>query len=199
VAYRAEIEIAVKGAQELNRFKSKLEQTSELVKNVNGFLETFGQGLPRNINNLNRALASAASNFNEVALETSEAKVAAVDYLNATRNLNAGLRERAQLLAEVAENERKARLASAGIRERTQFPDPIGPSAASTFGADQSLVGQSSAVGGRVARLRAVQEDDIKLQEALLALNRKTAEEKNKQVDAQEALVRLFLLVYCFD
>ena len=42
----------------------------------------------------------------------------------------------------------------------------------------------------RVARLSAIQADDIKLQEALLALNRKTAQEKNKQVDAQEALVR---------
>jgi len=131
VAYRAEIEIAVKGAQELNRFKSKLEQTSKVVENLNGFLETFGQGLPRNINNLNQALASAASNFNKVALGTSEAKLAAVDYLNATRNLNAGLRERAQLLVEVADNERKAKLASAGIRETTQYPGPIGPGAAS--------------------------------------------------------------------
>ena len=131
MAYRAEIEIAVKGAQELNRFKSKLEQTSKVVENLNGFLETFGQGLPRNINNLNQALASAASNFNKVALGTSEAKLAAVDYLNATRNLNAGLRERAQLLVEVAENERKAKLASAGISERTQYPGPIGPGAAS--------------------------------------------------------------------
>ena len=131
LVYNYEIEIAVKGAQELNRFKSKLEQTSKVVENLNGFLETFGQGLPRNINNLNQALASAASNFNKVALGTSEAKLAAVDYLNATKNLNAGLRERAQLLVEVADNERKAKLASAGIRETTQYPGPIGPGAAS--------------------------------------------------------------------
>ena len=131
MAYRAEIEIAVKGAQELNRFKQKLEQTSKVVDNLNVVLEVFGQGLPRNINNLNQALASAASNFNKVALGTSEAKLAAVDYLNATKNLNAGLRERAQLLVEVADNERKAKLASAGIRETTQYPGPIGPGAAS--------------------------------------------------------------------
>lgn len=131
MAYRAEIEIAVKGAQELNRFKQKLEQTSKVVDNLNVVLEVFGQGLPRNINNLNQALASAASNFNKVALETDEARLAAVDYLNATRNLNAGLQERARLLVEVAENERKAKLASAGIRETTQYPGPIGPGAAS--------------------------------------------------------------------
>lgn len=131
MAYRAEIEIAVKGAQELNRFKQKLEQTSKVVDNLNVVLEVFGQGLPRNINNLNQALASAASNFNKVALGTDEARLAAVDYLNATRNLNAGLQERARLLVEVAENERKAKLASAGIRETTQYPGPIGPGPAS--------------------------------------------------------------------
>jgi hypothetical protein len=52
------------------------------------------------------------------------------------------------------------------------------------------LVGQSSEVGGRVARLKAVQDDELKLQQALFALNKKTAQEKAKQVDAQEALVR---------
>lgn len=52
------------------------------------------------------------------------------------------------------------------------------------------LVGQSSEVGGRVARLKAVQDDSIKLEQALFALSKKTAEEKFKQVDAQEALVR---------
>jgi len=221
VAYRAEIEIAVKGASQLSSFQGKLDSTALAVDQLNKFLKNFSdnaEGISRSVSNLNRQLGKAAQSFNDVALGTEEATVAAVDYLTATRNLNAGLRERAQLLAEVAENERKARLASAGIRERTQFPGPIGPGAASstalfsplparsarttqylspifpgaasTFGTDQSLVGQSSAVGGRVARLRAVQEDDIKLQEALLALNRKTAQEKNKQVDAQEALVR---------
>jgi hypothetical protein len=221
VAYRAEIEIAIKGASQLSSFQGKLDSTALAVDQLNKFLENFSdnaEGIPRSVSNLNRQLREAAQSFNGVALETKEATVAAVDYLTATRNLNAGLRERAQLLAEVAENERKAKLASAGIRERTQFPGPIGPGAASstalssplparsarttqylspifpgaasTFGTDQSLVGQSSEVGGRLARLRAIQTDDIKLQEALLALNRKTAQEKAKQVDAQEALVR---------
>ena len=193
MAYRAEIEIAVKGASQLSSFKGRLDSTALAVNQLNKFLKNFSdnaEGIPRSLSNLNRQLGKAAQSFNDVALGTKEATVAAVDYLTATRNLNAGLRERAQLLAEVTENERKARLASAGIKERTQYPIPIGLGAASTFGTDQSLVGQSSAVGGRVARLSAIQADDIKLQEALLALNRKTAQEKNKQVDAQEALVR---------
>ena len=178
MAYRAEIEIAIKGASQLSSFQGKLDSTALAVDQLNKFLKNFSdnaEGIPRSVSNLNRQLREAAQSFNGVALETKEATVAAVDYLTATRNLNAGLRERAQLLTEVAENERKAKLASAGIRERTQFPGPIGPGAASstalssplparsarttqylspifpgaasTFGTDQSLVGQSSEVG----------------------------------------------------
>jgi hypothetical protein len=221
VAYRAEIEIAVKGANQLSSFQGKLKSSALAVDQLNKFLENFSdnaEGIPRSLSNLNRQLSEATRSFNDVALGTKEATETAVNYLTATRNLNAGLRERAQLLSEIVENERKAKLATAGIKERTQYPVPIGPGAASstalssplparsarttqylgaifpgaasTLGTDQSLVGQSSAVGGRVARLKAVQEDELKLQEALFALNKKTAQEKNKQVDAQEALVR---------
>jgi len=134
VAYRAEIEIAVKGASQLSSFQGKLDSTALAVDQLNKFLKNFSgnaEGIPRSVSNLNRQLREAAQSFNDVALETEQATVTAVDYLNATRNLNAGLRERAQLLVEVADNERKARLASAGIRETTQYPGPIGPGAAS--------------------------------------------------------------------
>ena len=134
MAYRAEIEIAVKGASQLSSFQGKLDSTALAVDQLNKFLKNFSgnaEGIPRSVSNLNRQLREAAQSFNDVALETEQATVTAVDYLNATRNLNAGLRERAQLLVEVADNERKARLASAGIRETTQYPGPIGPGAAS--------------------------------------------------------------------
>ena len=134
MAYRAEVEIAVRGASELRQLQNRLEATSKTVNTLNIFLEAFAKtadGIPRSVSNLNKQLQDAAKNFNEVALGTTEAKIAAVDYLTATRNLNQGLRERAALLAEVAENERKAKLAAAGIRETTQFSGPIGPGQAS--------------------------------------------------------------------
>ena len=134
MAYRAEIEIAVKGASQLSSFQGKLNSTALAVDQLNKFLKNFSdnaEGIPRSISNLNRQLGQAAESFNDVALGTKEARQTAVDYLTATRNLNAGLQERARLLVEVAENERKAKLASAGIRETTQYPGPIGPGAAS--------------------------------------------------------------------
>jgi hypothetical protein len=130
VAYRAEIEIAVKGANQLSSFQGKLNASALAVDNLNKFLETFtnkGEGISRSILNLNKQLQDAAANFNGVALGTKEAKDAAINYLNATRNLNEGLRERAALLVEVAENERKAKLAAAGINNpifRTNWPRP---------------------------------------------------------------------------
>jgi len=189
VAYRAEIEIAVKGARDLTQFQGKLKATALEVEQLNKFLEAFSQdaeGIPRSIANLNRQLNQASNAFNDVALGTEEARTAAVDYLAATRNLNAGLRERANLLAEVAENERRVKLASAGIRERTQYSGPIGPGEASSINA---LVGQSSEVAGRVQRIKDIKDDQRALDEALLNLEKKSAAELNKKVQLQESLV----------
>ena len=189
MAYRAEIEIAVKGARDLTQFQGKLKATALEVEQLNKFLEAFSQdaeGIPRSIANLNRQLNQASNAFNDVALGTEEARTAAVDYLAATRNLNAGLRERANLLAEVAENERRVKLASAGIRERTQYSGPIGPGEASPINA---LVGQSSEVAGRVQRIKDIKDDQRALDEALLNLEKKSAAELNKKVQLQESLV----------
>ena len=151
MAYRAEIEIAVKGARDLTQFQGKLKATALEVEQLNKFLKAFSQdaeGIPRSIANLNRQLNEASNAFNDVALGTKEARTAAVDYLAATRNLNAGLKERAALLAEVAENERKVKLASAGIRERTQYSGPIGPGQASATALSSRLPPRSRFFGG---------------------------------------------------
>ena len=147
MAYRAEIEIAVKGANQLSSFQGKLNSTALAVDQLNKFLKNFSdnaEGIPRSLSNLNRQLGEAAQSFNDVALGTKEAKEAAVDYLTATRNLNAGLRERAQLLAEIVQNERQAKLAAAGIKERTQYPGPIGPGAASSTALSSPLPARSA-------------------------------------------------------
>jgi hypothetical protein len=190
VAYRAEIEIAVKGARDLTQFQGKLKATALEVEQLNKFLKAFSQdaeGIPRSIANLNKQLNEASSAFNEVALGTKEARTAAIDYLAATRNLNAGLKERAALLAEVAENERKVKLASAGIKERTQYSGPIGPGQASPVNA---LAGQSSEVAGRVQRIKDIKEDQRTLDKALLDLEKKSAAELSKKVQLQENLVK---------
>lgn len=182
MAYRAEIDIAIKGAAQLQQFQGKLERTASAVDNLNKFLTLFAgkaDGIPRSIQNLNAQLSKAAENFNQVALGTDEATIAAVEYAQATKNLNQGLAERAALLKEVVESERKAGLASKGIRETTQFAGPIGPGPASSI-----LGGQSSAVGDRIERsLRAARE----LDEVYASIDRiaaKSVATENERVEA---------------
>jgi len=197
VAYRAEIEIAVKGANQLSSFQGKLNASALAVDNLNKFLEAFadnGEGISRSISNLNRQLEIARRNFNAVALGTEEAETAAVNYLTATKNLNNGLRERANLLAEVAENERKAKLAAAGIKETTQFSGPIGPGQATTFGTGQEFVGQSSEVAGRIQRSLEGRKDELELQRALQALDQRRVSALEEKLNIQTKITNLVSL-----
>jgi hypothetical protein len=189
VAYRADIEIAVRGTQELQRLQNEISATSKLVSGLNNFIENFGNtNVVRNINNLKKVVSEAATVFNEVALNTDEAVIAAKKYIDATADLNAGLRERAQLLKKVAEEERKARLARSGITETTQFAGPIGPGPASPIG---SLVGQKSPVEERIRRTIDARRDELALQEALLRLEEKSAAAANRELQARGEIARL--------
>ena len=189
MAYRADIEIAVRGAQELKRLQNEISATSKLVEGLNNFIENFGNtNVVRNINNLQKVVSQAATAFNEVALNTDTAAIAAKKYIAATEDLNAGLRERAQLLKEVTEQERKAKLARSGIKETTQFAGPIGPGAASPIG---SLVGQKSPVEERIRRTIDARRDEVALQEALLRLEEKSASAANKELQIRKELARV--------
>jgi hypothetical protein len=189
VAYRADIEIAVRGAQELKRLQSEISATSKLVDGLNNYLENIGSGgIVRSISNLKTVVADAAAAFNKAALNTEEATLAARKYVIATNELNAGLRERAQLLKQVADEERRAALARAGIRETTQYGGPIGPGPASPVGA---LVGQKSPVEERIKRIIRATEEQAQLEAGLLRLEQKSAEALNKQLQARGELNRM--------
>jgi tape measure domain-containing protein len=117
VAYRADIEIAVKGAQELKRLQDRIRNVSTTVDNFNSKIENIGGGyIVRNINNLTSLLGQAAAEFNKVALGTEDATAAARVYIAANDQLNAGLAERVALLKSVNEQARQARLAEGNKR-----------------------------------------------------------------------------------
>ncbi len=188
MAYRADIEIAVRGAQELKRLQNEVSATSKLVDNLNNYLENIGSGgIVRSINNLRDIVSQAATAFNNAALNTEEATIAATKYVRATEELNSGLRERALLLKQITEQERKAKLAASGIRETTQYRGPIGPGPASAVG---TLAGQKSPVAERVQRIIQSKQDEAALQAALLRLEEKSAAVLNEKVQSQQNLVR---------
>ena len=192
MAYRADIEIAVRGAQELKRLQNEVSATSKLIEGLNNYIENIGSGgVVRNINNLQNVVQEAANAFNEVALNTGEAAIAARKYIDATNDLNAGLRERQTLLKSINDEERKNRLAAIGRevggRPSAGYAGQIGPGAASPIGA---LVGQQSPVAERIQRTIKTRQDELDLQQALLRLEQKSVAESNRKLESQEALIR---------
>jgi len=187
VAYRADIEIAVKGAQELKRLTDQINTASKAVDSLNNYIETFsGANTVRSINTLKQAVSEAAAAFNKAALDTDEATGAAQAYTQATRQLNAGLQERIQLLQTIEQQERKQRLAAAGIRETTQYGGPIGPGAA-------SAVALSSQLRGRTEQILAERRGVTELEAALAELEERRRLETNAILDEKAAQVQLNL------
>jgi hypothetical protein len=80
VAYRAEIEIGVKGVKQLDRFQSQLERLSNEVDRVNKKKFTVG-----NLSSYNEALRKANETLNQTEIETSKAGKATGLY---KKNLN---------------------------------------------------------------------------------------------------------------
>jgi len=181
VAYKTSIEVAVKGANDLAHLKNKIQDSAKAVDSLNVFLKAFStnsEGVVRSINNLNSVTSLAVKNFNQVALGTDEATVAARRYIDANKELNKGLKERANLVAKIKESDRVAGLARAGIRERTQYGGPIGPGAASgVFG------GQSAPVAEKIQRSIQAQQDELRLQKALERMELKKTDQINKQLN----------------
>ncbi len=184
MAYRADIEIAVRGAQELKRLQNEIKSSSDAVNSLNSSLNAVANLLPRSFANLNKVVGEAADNFNRVALGTQEATEAARVYARATDELNVGLQERAALLKQIIEQERKAKLAAAGVRETTQYGGPIGPGQASP-------VALSSQLRGRTQQILDERKGVNELAEALLQLEERRRQETNAALDARAASVAL--------
>lgn len=189
MAYRADIEIAVRGAQELKRLQDQVSATSKLVDGLNNYLQNIGDGgVVRSIDNLNKTVADTAAAFNKAALETDEAALAARNFVAANRQLTQGLEARLTLLKSITEEERRQRLGAAGIRETTQYAGPIGPGPASPVA---SLVGQKSPVEEIIRRTIEARKDERDLQEALLRLEEKSATAANKELQARGEIARM--------
>jgi hypothetical protein len=194
VAYRADIEIAVKGAQELKRLQDQVSATSKLVDGLNNYLQSIGSGgVVRSIQNLRDVVSDAATAFNQAALGTQEATLAAQNYARATDNLNAGLAERVALLKDVNEQLRQQKLTEGSTRSggpairETRGTVELGPGPASPVGA---LVGQTSPVEEKLRRTIAAKDDQRALDQALLELEKKSAAILNEKLESQQALVK---------
>lgn len=101
MAYRADIEIAVRGAQQLRQLSRDIRNVSDLVDGLNGYLETFGNGISRSFNNVSDAVQDARNNLNKAVIGTQEATAAAYQLVRAETELNEVLADREKLLRKV--------------------------------------------------------------------------------------------------
>jgi hypothetical protein len=188
VAYRAEIEIGVRGQERLNRLQNQISQLANQITRIND-TSIFDAVEPRavqNIQNYANALSVAAANLREVALGQKEETAAIRQYVDALTVSNAAQERQNQLISEEVELRRKQKLAASGIRESTQYGGPIGPGPASPVG---MLAGQTSPVGERVSRILAGKREQLELDRALFELGTKSTDQIHQQVSLQNNLV----------
>ena len=195
--YNVDIAVSIKNAEKLSKFNKQIKDLSLNIKSANEFISNFsrsaklanqvlGDGLVRNVDNLQKNLGLAKTNLKNVTLGTKEAAIAAYQFVKAQEQLNKGLQEELALIKEVEKGRRFTRFAKAGIRETPNaYSSPIGPGQASSI-----LGGQSVPVAGKIERTLALRRDEIRLQEALLALELKSAEAENKKLQIRGELNR---------
>ena len=195
--YNVDIAVSIKNAEKLSKFNKQIKDVSLNIKSANEFISNFsksaklanqvlGDGLVRNVDNLQKNLGLAKTNLKNVTLGTKEAAIAAYQFVKAQEQLNKGLQEELALIKEVEKGRRFTRFAKAGIRETPNaYSSPIGPGQASSV-----LGGQSVPVAGKIERTLALRRDEIRLQEALLALELKSAETENQKLQIRGELNR---------
>ena len=169
MAYRAEIQIGVKGVEELTKLQKRLEGTNFKIDEINKKQSTTFGGLAQSIQNYAQQLNLAEKALSKVAAATPQETRAVNNYVTALGNANAA-RERQNKLIEqeianrtaataalkaynaaaAAPTQRGAATTMSGgylrgaFRGGSQYPGPIGPGAASSTALSSALPARSA-------------------------------------------------------
>jgi hypothetical protein len=153
VAYRAEIQIGVKGVEALTKLQKRLEGTNFKIDEINKKQSTTFGGLAQSIKNYSKQLYLAEKALRKVAAATPQETRAVNNYVTALGNANAARERQNRLIqqeianrtgataalkaynaAAAAPTQRGAATTMSGAymrgafnRGTTQFTDPIGP------------------------------------------------------------------------
>ena len=193
MAYRADIEIGVKGADKLRELQERVVKLSRAVEDAN-VKTLIDRSAVQSVNEYTSVVAKAADTLRETAIQLNAAGKASGNYADAISQYvtaigqaNAAQQIQNSLIADEIELRRKQKLAQSGIRETTQYTGPIGPGQASAIG---TLAGQKSPVAERVQRTIQAKRDEADLQAALLRLEQKSADTLNEKLQLQQNLVQ---------
>jgi len=211
VAYRAEIEIGVKGARKLQELTSQIKLSSKAASSL---AESLGQRgiVSQSLDNYKKALSTTAETLKKVIAGTEGETKAVKEYATAlldaegaqsrqnrlideeiTRRKGATQALKAYNAALAAPTKRGAATTMAGSYLRgsfkggSQFAGPIGPGEASS-----AFRGQSSPVDQRIARSLALDKERLnvkqgigKVQESLARLDADSIKQHNARLDLQ--------------
>ena len=149
MAYRADIEIGVKGQEAIGRLQKQLDGTLYKINELNKTSVFRTGNVAQNIDRYTKQLNLAAKALDLAALGTTQETRAINNYVTAVGQANTARERQTKLIdAEIKkrqELERIQKLTAAGIFETTRFKEPIGPalppSVPSTKGFPSSPIG----------------------------------------------------------
>ena len=190
MAYRAEIEIGVKGANKLEQLQTRIDNLARKITDINdaSIFDPVEPKLIQSIQNYSNALEVAARNLKDVELGQDEERKAVQQYVQALGEANQARELQNRLITQQIA---KQTAANRVVREAaTGFSAEVyGPQIARGTGRQGDPAFPSSPVGGRVERLIAIKKGELELEKALLDLEKKSAAELSKKVQLQENLV----------
>jgi hypothetical protein len=150
VAYRADIEIGVKGQEAIGRLQKQLDGTLYKINELNRTSVFRTGNVAQNIDRYTKQLNLAAKALDLAALGTSQETRAINNYVTAVGRANTARERQTNLIdAEIKkrqELERIQKLTAAGIFETTRFKQPIGPALPPSVGSTKGF--PSSPIGG---------------------------------------------------
>ena len=195
MATKVQIQASVTGFKQIKNLQTSIKQLEPQIDAANAaFIRVNNatrETLPR-IDNLNKLLKDSKNAFDRSVLGTQAATTAAKNLVSAERAVNNELARRNALLNKVRGNQASA-VDKSIARNQRRRPKRDSRSGFASFSRDADeilLQGQSSPVGGKIERTLQLKQDEKRLQEALLALEKKQAVIANEKLQTRLELNR---------
>ena len=189
--YNVDIAVAIKNAQALKKFNKDVKQTSNFVDDINLKIRRSSNAYEKSLNTLSSSLQKTKVNINKAAVGTDAFRKSALDLVRAEKSLNKELALKNKLLEQLRKNEDQFGVAQSSSSNRVRRN--VAASAKSRIDPkfkSLSLLGQTSPVGQKIERTLALKRDEIRLQEALLSLEQRSAAKQNEKLQIQGELNR---------
>ena len=188
--YNVDIAVALKGAQKLDAFNKKIKETEEISKVVNINMKLLGKNndlVIRSFNSLSKAVGDTKKNFNEAAIGTSNQKKAAKELVAAQKELNKELSLGNKLLTGVRSAQGRGLAVDPVLKSIERNARKSKPIQQTSGG---FLKFSQSADKILAEKIVSTKRQELELQEALLALEIKSAAKQNEKLQIQGELNR---------